>query len=89
MNQKIDVVKDALEQRIDMVEVALDTEINHVYLIATENKNNIEHFLIPLSDRIFHANEEIAKIPMIEERMGYIETVVGEHSRAIRSLVMA
>ena len=45
--------------------------------------------LIPFNDRNFHANEEIAKISLLDERMGHMEAVVGEHSEVIRRLETA
>ena len=89
LESRIDEVETKLSAKIDMVEDALDTEIDAVYQIALINKNHIETLLIPFNDRNFHANEEIAKIPKIEERMSTIEDVVGKHSEAIRRLVTA
>ena len=78
-----------MSAKIDMVEDALDTEIDSVYQISLQNKNHIEVLLIPFNDRNFHANEEIAKISLLDERMGHMEAVVGEHSEAIRRLETA
>ena len=89
LETRIDVVEDKLSAKIDMVEDALDTEIDAVYQIALLNKNHIEILLIPYNDRNFHANEEIAKISRMEERINNIENVVGKHSEAIRRLETA
>ena len=89
LNARIEEVEERLNAKIDMVEVALDTEINSVYQIALQNKNHIETLLIPFNDRNQHANAEIAKISLLEERMGNIEVVVGEHSKLIRRLETA
>lgn len=89
LEARIDEVETTLSAKIDMVEDALDTEIDSVYQISLQNKNHIEVLLIPFNDRNFHANEEIAKISLLDERMGHMEAVVGEHSEAIRRLETA
>ena len=89
LDKKIDSVKNELEQRIDSVEYALDKEIDKVYGIALANKHSIEVLLIPYNDRNFHINEETAKIPEIVQRLDNVETVVGNHSEAIRKLQAA
>lgn len=89
LEARIDEVETTLSAKIDMVEDALDTEIDSVYQISLQNKNHIEVLLIPFNDRNFHANEEIAKISLLDERMGHMEVVVGEHSEAIRRLETA
>lgn len=89
MDKRLEKVEDKIEkldEKIDMVETALDTEINSVYKIALENKNNIETLLIPYNDRNLHINTEISKIEVIDVRLDAVETVVGEHSMAIRKL---
>lgn len=72
-----------------MVEKALDIEIDKVYQIALENRNNIEILLIPFNDRNKEMNDEIAKVGGIEKRVDAVEVVVGEHSEKIRKLQSA
>ncbi|MDO4305057.1 MAG: hypothetical protein Q4D94_14210, partial [Bacillota bacterium] len=86
LDKKIDSCYVALDEKIDCYHDALDHEINKVYQIALRNKENIETLLIPFNDRNHHANEEIAKIPELAERLDQVEKVVGDHSEDIRRL---
>ncbi len=86
LDEKIDGHYEELDKKIENYHNALDFEINKVYLIALENQDCIKKLLIPFNDRNYHANEEIAKIPDLTERLDQMEKVVGDHSEAIRNI---
>ena len=82
-------MEETLNERIDLVERALDTEIDSVYKIACENKQNIELLLIPFNDRNLYVSAEVSKIPQLDERLDEVEDKIGQHSEEIRKLKTA